>query len=632
MKRKSVAGTRKCTFEILEDRTIPATFGIPWPNAGHLSLSFVPDGTQVGTAQSNLFSLLDSVAPTPIWEGVLLSAFQKWAAPTNLNIVPMTDSGAPLGTVGPVQGDPRFGDIRIAAVPLPADVVALGIPFDPTAGSWAGDVELNSNYVFGMNGSGGYDLLSVALHEAGHALSLDGSSDTNSPMFDSFDGTRTTLTAGDVANIQAIYGVRAADVFDKAHDNGSLNAATALNLSNNGNGANPLVVDANLASAADVDFYSFKPVNNQAGLTFMLQTSGISSLMPSLTIYSPGQAVISSLAAPDPMHGDLTVHLANLVVGATYYVEVSGATGDEFAAGSYRLQIVPDGATPVSGTPATTPVLAASDQHTNDSVGTATDIRTNLFQTNSSYAYALQAGISDSSDVDFYHLRSPQGQNGATTAMRVLAWGTDVGGLDPVVGVYDSHGTSVAATVLVNENGSFVVQVPDALPNSDYYVAVQAEQPSGLHGTGNYFLGVDFSAVAVNLQKFASDTLTQAAPQKTLGALQVNQGQLFHLALSADGGQAAAGATLTMTICDPSGNVISTLSVLSGQTQTITLLLAPGTYTIQVAAKAADGNPLCPLAFSLSGLGLSDPIGPQTTNPTLTPATLPPDYTWISYL
>jgi hypothetical protein len=215
--------------------------------------------------------------------------------------------------------------------------------------------------------------------------------------------------------------------------------------------------------------------------------------------------------------------------------------------------------------------------------------------------------------------------------MRVLAWGTDVGGLDPVLGVYDSHGSPVAATVLVNENGAFVAQVPAALPNTDYYVAVQAEQPGGPHGTGNYFLGVEFSAKAVNLQNFAAGTLTQSTSQKSLGSLQVNQDQLFHLALSA-GGQAAAGATLTMTIYDQSGSVVATLSVPNGQTQTITLLLSPGAYTIQVAAQTSDGSPLSPMDFSLLGLSLSDPIGPQPTDPTLTPTNLPPSYTWLAFL
>ena len=38
----------KLRAEILEDRCTPTTFGNPWPDASHLTMSFVPDGTQVG--------------------------------------------------------------------------------------------------------------------------------------------------------------------------------------------------------------------------------------------------------------------------------------------------------------------------------------------------------------------------------------------------------------------------------------------------------------------------------------------------------------------------------------------------------------------------------------------------------
>jgi hypothetical protein len=31
-------------FESLEDRSLPANFGVPWPGASHLTLSLVPDG------------------------------------------------------------------------------------------------------------------------------------------------------------------------------------------------------------------------------------------------------------------------------------------------------------------------------------------------------------------------------------------------------------------------------------------------------------------------------------------------------------------------------------------------------------------------------------------------------------
>ena len=33
----------------LEDRCTPATWGNPWPDAAHLTLSFAPDGTHLGT-------------------------------------------------------------------------------------------------------------------------------------------------------------------------------------------------------------------------------------------------------------------------------------------------------------------------------------------------------------------------------------------------------------------------------------------------------------------------------------------------------------------------------------------------------------------------------------------------------
>jgi hypothetical protein len=72
--------------ERLEDRCTPATWGNPWPDAAHLSLSFVPDGTQVGKQTSNLFQTMNAVAPTSVWENAILQAFQTWAAPANMTV------------------------------------------------------------------------------------------------------------------------------------------------------------------------------------------------------------------------------------------------------------------------------------------------------------------------------------------------------------------------------------------------------------------------------------------------------------------------------------------------------------------------------------------------------------------
>ena len=54
------------------------------------------------------------------WEQAILRAYQTWAVAANLNIGLVSDGGEPLGGAGALQGDTRFGDIRIAAIPLSA--------------------------------------------------------------------------------------------------------------------------------------------------------------------------------------------------------------------------------------------------------------------------------------------------------------------------------------------------------------------------------------------------------------------------------------------------------------------------------------------------------------------------------
>src|SRR3954451_9242071 len=96
---------RPLCLEVLEDRTNPSAFNVPWADGAHLTLSFVPDGTTVQGAPSTLFQSLTSVGPAPAWEREILRAFQSWAANAELNIGYVTDNGAPLGSTGAVQGD-----------------------------------------------------------------------------------------------------------------------------------------------------------------------------------------------------------------------------------------------------------------------------------------------------------------------------------------------------------------------------------------------------------------------------------------------------------------------------------------------------------------------------------------------
>ena len=113
--------------EELERRDTPATVGNPWPDGEHLTLSLAPDGTAVGGRSSSLSALLAQLGPQAKLD--VLRAFQSWAVPANINLGLVTDNGAPFGTGGAVQSDPRFGDIRVGGIPLAADVLAVTAPY-----------------------------------------------------------------------------------------------------------------------------------------------------------------------------------------------------------------------------------------------------------------------------------------------------------------------------------------------------------------------------------------------------------------------------------------------------------------------------------------------------------------------
>jgi len=129
---------RALSVEFLEDRTTPVVWNNPWPDPGHLTLSFAPDGTDVQGSPSTLFAELGPAGAN--WQTEILRAFQAWAAQTNINLSLASDGTAtPFGSPGPVQGGTEHGDIRIGATALGPDELAISTPFD-LFGGWGGTV------------------------------------------------------------------------------------------------------------------------------------------------------------------------------------------------------------------------------------------------------------------------------------------------------------------------------------------------------------------------------------------------------------------------------------------------------------------------------------------------------------
>lgn len=598
--------------EILEDRCTPATWGNPWPDASHLSLSFVPDGTQVGNRTSNLFETMNAVAPTSVWENAILQAFQTWAARANIDVAVVPDSGLPLGTTGNIEGDNRFGDIRIVAYPMAQGAIAEAAPFQLDAGTWAGDVQFNSTASFSVNGdSQAYDLFSVALHEAGHVFGFDDNDDPASVMYGNYSGVQAALGASDVANVQALYGLRT----NPKSANNSFSNAIVLNPTSPGNGSLFASTTGSLASAQDQNLYSFTSRQDYGAVNITLSTVGISSLTPQVTVYdSSGNPVIVATDT-HPQHGGLVIHLTNVPADRTFYVKVASAQANVFGVGKYQLRIrelpvaVNGQLTATVSQGATTSSGLLDPSHTNTSFAAATPLTS--FGSSNSTAYATaRSSLNGASDVAYYSMQAPSANSTTTVGLTVMIWGLQ-DQFNLRVQVFDTQHNLLPAQIIVNDGYTYAVQIADATPGANYYVKV-VHSTNG-HAAGNYFLGVNFSPNPLVMETRVSGSLSNARPTvlKTFDTSAADHGNLFHFILSA---QANAYAYVQVGLTDALGQVAFTLTADTAESTSANVLLAPGVYYATFLATTPSGQ-IPALGFLLLGDKLTNPIGPEGTDP-----------------
>lgn len=106
------------SIESLESRLVLyAATGNAWPASELVTISFEPDGTNLGGVNSDLFSEFNSNPNLAgRWQSEILRAAQVWSQVTNINFAVVGDSGAASGSGSYQQGDPTFGDIRIGGM------------------------------------------------------------------------------------------------------------------------------------------------------------------------------------------------------------------------------------------------------------------------------------------------------------------------------------------------------------------------------------------------------------------------------------------------------------------------------------------------------------------------------------
>lgn len=607
-------------IDALEDRRVLSTFGNAWPS-GNITLSFAPDGTRDGLSASNLSQALSPLNTNgDDWQVQLLKAAQTWADAADINISLASDGGQDLGTQGSIQGDSRFGDIRIGSVPQSSSTLALAQPFQYAAGSWSGDVNLNANAHFGINSSTSPDLYTVALHELGHSLGLDDNTDTTSAMFDSYQGPRAGISTADAAAVKALYGSRGVDKYDGTATNDTFATATTLAPDKAIKGFSPLKAKADISSMADADFYKFIPSVGTLATSFQLKTAGISLLKGKLSVFDANRNVLAAVASVDPRNGSLSVQLPGLVAGKSYYVEVQGDGVDAFGMGSYELNVTTDALSTTGDTSANffgsypvTNGLVNSNPNTYSTCATAYSLGALPKDGGLNIDYAIPGSLTTTGSTNVYSFKSPASYaTGATGTLTVIVWGLDLNAVDTRVTLYDARQNPVAANVLVHEGGSSILQVPNAVANATYYARVAAYAPTGTHSTGNYFFAVSFGVVVDGQQVLGSGTVYQAPGATTPVPMTITavHDDLFHLVLSTTNGGVSAAGSVQVKITDASGRVVATLVAQANQQQSLEIWLAAGNYQVTVSAVAVTGTATTPvpLNWSLATEDLSDPL------------------------
>lgn len=332
-------------LEALEGRLLLyAANGGHWTYSDRITYSFAPDGTDVGGHPNVLNQAMAARGLTTAqWKTAIRDAAALWESVADVNLVEVADSGAPFGTPGNQQDDPRFGDIRFFGTSWsPGTLGVSNLPPPFNGGTAAGDIILNTDQAWAIGQT--YDVETVAIHEIGHALGLDHSAYSDAVMYAYYNGTKQFPTADDVGGIRSIYGARPQDWIDQFHDNKDpYNAVDISGLIVNGK---ETVTNLDVTSNQDSDWYYVKaPAGASGTMTITMQSSQLSSLSSRFQVYNSALTLAGWTVAPNPgtVYGStISLRFTGVPAGTGVYIKAMGWNGPSSGfngVGAYALQV-----------------------------------------------------------------------------------------------------------------------------------------------------------------------------------------------------------------------------------------------------------------------------------------------------
>ena len=329
--------------EALEPRVVLyAASGNLWANPQLVTISFSPDGTNLGGVNSDLYSAFARFGSATTWQNQILKAAQAWAQQTDLNFAVVSDDGSGSGAGNYQQGDPEFGDIRIAGYNFGVSTLATAyMPPSVNNYSIAGDIAFNSGQAFNIGTT--FDLFTVSLHEFGHALGLNHVTASASVMYSAYNGLDSALSSDDINGIRNIYSSnlsRSNDSYDATAANETFATATDITSQIDTTSTTALVNNLDITTTADLDYYKFTAPSGGTGTMIVhVQSSGLSLLAPKIWVYNSSQTQLATATGTGYQGSTLTATVSGIVAGQTYYVKVDGADGTALGTGRYALTL-----------------------------------------------------------------------------------------------------------------------------------------------------------------------------------------------------------------------------------------------------------------------------------------------------
>jgi hypothetical protein len=653
-RNRSNMSPRISTVETLESRHLMATFGTPWPEPRTLSVSFPSDQAAIGAFRNQARESLDQVADRSEWQEAALRAFQTWSIHANINVGLVPDRGDDFGTVGLSNDDPRFGEFRIGAFPQ-SGVLANALPFQQLAGTWSGDVLINSDVPYFLaplpatspvqvpvaaDGSPAVELNSVLLHEAGNALGLADNSVAGAVMNGTYSGPNMTLKSSDITAIRQLYGARR-DVYETVSNN-ARSRATVIPTPTGFRGDVPLTIRGSLNSMTDVDFYRFQPLAGREKVTVRLMASGISLVKAQLEVLDRFGNKIADAKADSIFENNLQLEIGSLKDHSQLFLRVVRNTGDVFAIGDYRIEldyrdpslqpsIVPPPHDQDAIDEDDTPVdfvsvdvlfsqvgMVETEVGANDTLTTASP----LFSAPGFLAntrYEAQASIASLQDRDLWRFQAP------SNVSPLLNISVDPVGLTSSAAeviLLNTAGDRIPANATRRPDGGVTLEVVNPAPNQTYILFVRTLEGQ-MRPVGNYVVAINFATNAADqLRPVFSGTAASNTVQAT--AFTTYKTQLFQFSLNASAASSDIGVQLSLYDAR-TGDIVASFATSSGVLRREYVWLGAGDYYWRIQRIVRTASAIGSVSYTLAADVLSDDQGPRSVDPNQ-PSTPFPDW------